>query len=252
MERGIAYTRLRDRTAPPPPHPFLYVGLDLGQAHDFSALAIAERNRRPRYHDESRGDTPAKYRVGHLQRFALKTSYPAIVAQVAALVRDLAAREPRPQLRLVVDATGVGRPVVDLLRQERLPAELIDVTITGGDAVAQDGKAFRVPKRDLVSTVQVALQSERLKIAQALPDAATLTRELLAFQVKISIETAHDSYGAWREGAHDDLVLATALAVWYGERDWLRAPSIGTVAYQYGPPVAGFDMPDQLSAAELW
>ena len=29
---------------------------------------------------------------------------------------------------------------------------------------------------------------------------------------------AHDIYGAWREGQHDDLVLATALAVWFGER----------------------------------
>jgi hypothetical protein len=28
---------------------------------------------------------------------------------------------------------------------------------------------------------------------------------------------AHDSYGAWREGAHDDLVLAVAVAAWYGE-----------------------------------
>lgn len=248
----MTYTRVRTGPPPPPPPPFLYLGLDLGQASDYSALCIAERNRRPRYHDEPREGDPARYRVGHLQRYPLKTSYPAIVAAVAALVRDLAGRDPRPALRLVVDATGVGRPVVDLLRRERLPADLVDVTITGGDAVAQDGKAFRVPKRDLVSTVQVALQSERLKVASGLPDAATLTRELLAFQVKISIETAHDSYGAWREGAHDDLVLATALAVWYGERDWLRAPSIGTVAYQYGPPVAGFDMPDRLSAAELW
>lgn len=249
---SMTYTRTRTGPPPPPPPPFLYLGLDLGQANDFSALAIAERNRRPRYRDERRNDTTAKYRIGHLQRYPLKTPYPAIVAQVATLVRDLAARSPTPYLRLVVDATGVGRPVVDLLRQERLPADLIDVTITGGDAVAQDGRTFRVPKRDLVSTVQVALQSERLKIAQQLPDAQTLTRELLAFQVKISAETAHDSYGAWREGAHDDLVLATALAVWYGEQDALRCPPMPSVAYHYGVPVGDHSMPDRIAATELW
>lgn len=119
----------------------------------------------------------------------------------------------------MVDATGVGRPVTDLLRRERLPGGLVEVTITGGDAATREGDAWRVPKRDLVSTVQVLLQGERLKIASALPDAATLTRELLAFQVKIGPETAHDSYGAWRENAHDDLVLAAALAVWYGEHE---------------------------------
>jgi hypothetical protein len=48
------------------------------------------------------------------------------------------------------------------------------------------------------------------------------------FQVKIS-QTGHDSYGAWREGTHDDLLLAVALACWAAEKKaspkglrWLR------------------------------
>ena len=41
----------------------------------------------------------------------------------------------------------------------------------------------------------------------------------LAVLFKISAETAHDSYGAWREGAHDALVRAVALALW-GARRW--------------------------------
>ena len=44
-----------------------------------------------------------------------------------------------------------------------------------------------------------------------------MVEELLSFQVKISV-SGHDTYGAWREGTHDDLVLATALAVWVGEK----------------------------------
>jgi hypothetical protein len=63
----------------------------------------------------------------------------------------------------------------------------------------------------------VLLQTGRLKIASALPEAEVLVKELLAFQVKIT-STAHDAYGAWREGVHDDLVLALALATWYGEQ----------------------------------
>jgi hypothetical protein len=38
------------------------------------------------------------------------------------------------------------------------------------------------------------------------------------FKVKIDPVTAHDSYSAWREQDHDDMVLAVALAAWYGER----------------------------------
>jgi hypothetical protein len=37
--------------------------------------------------------------------------------------------------------------------------------------------------------------------------------------MKISLTTGHDSYGAWREGTHDDLVLALACSLWAGERD---------------------------------
>ena len=41
-----------------------------------------------------------------------------------------------------------------------------------------------------------------------------------AFKVSISLK-GHDSYGndvgMWRENAHDDLVLAVALAAWFGE-----------------------------------
>jgi hypothetical protein len=44
----------------------------------------------------------------------------------------------------------------------------------------------------------------------------TLQTELGHFELKIS-QAGHDSYGAWREGTHDDLVLALAVALWYAQ-----------------------------------
>jgi hypothetical protein len=38
------------------------------------------------------------------------------------------------------------------------------------------------------------------------------------FKVKININTGNESFEAWRERDHDDLVLAVALACWFGER----------------------------------
>ena len=75
-----------------------------------------------------------------------------------------------------------------------------------------------VPKRDLVGCLQILLQSGRLKIARTLPHAETLKTEMLNFRVKINIATAHDSYEAWREGDHDNLVLAAALAAWKAQK----------------------------------
>lgn len=183
-------------------HDEVLCGLDLGQAQDYTALAIAEQH----------GASPqASYHVRHLERFPLGTAYPAIVSHVQMLLQ----RPPlQGQHTLVVDATGVGRPVVDLLDQAQLVP--IAVTITGGDQVQHEGRSYRVPKRDLVGSLQVLLQSQRLKVAEALPLAQILLQELLNFKVTIDPHTAHDSYSAWRENIHDDLVLATALACWWG------------------------------------
>jgi hypothetical protein len=61
------------------------------------------------------------------------------------------------------------------------------------------------------------IQRRRLQIARGLPDAAVLVRELQQFQVKITA-AANETFGVWRDGQHDDLVLAVALACWWAER----------------------------------
>jgi hypothetical protein len=160
-----------------------------------------------------------RYECRHLERIPLGTPYPAVAEHVAQLLREpvLAAAKTK----LVVDATGVGRPVVDML--ERHGLKPIAVTITGGDSVTADASGIRAPKRDIIGAVQVLLHTERLKIAQVMPEVPALVQEFLTFRVKIDPVTAHDSYGSWREGSHDDLLLALAIAAWFGE--WWREPS---------------------------
>jgi hypothetical protein len=90
------------------------------------------------------------------------------------------------------------------------------VLITSGATVSTDEAGYtHVPKRDLVGATQVLLQNKQVRIGPSLPEAQTLTSELQTFQTKISVQTAHESFGAWREGQHDDLVLALALALWF-------------------------------------
>jgi hypothetical protein len=187
-----------------------FVGLDLGQTTDFSALAVLER---PAEADPS-GAEPV-YALRHLQRFALGTPYTAIVASVAAL---MAGPPFAGETRLVVDQTGVGRAVVDMLRQAVRSAYLIPITITGGLSVTRepDG-SYHVPKKELVTCMQLLFENRRLRIARSLPEADTLVRELQNFQVKITL-AAHETFGNWRQGIHDDLVLAVALACWYAEQ----------------------------------
>lgn len=197
----------------------LFIGLDLGQSKDYTALAIVER-----VPNEKEKEIAALNCV-HLQRWKLRTSYPAIVADVVRMMGNL---EGYPSL--AIDATGVGAPVVDLFKQEKIRADLRPIQIVAGATVSEEDGVTRVPKRDLVSTVQVGLQNRILKIAEAMPNSAVLTRELENFTVKIT-DAANDIYGVWREGKHDDLVLAVALALWTANQPEIQYPIEPSVSY---------------------
>ncbi|MDP9438682.1 MAG: hypothetical protein M3P49_08050 [Actinomycetota bacterium] len=182
-----------------------FVGVDLGQSADYTAVCIGEK--------AGGGESPTapyELRIRYLERFR-GVPYPQVAERLEVLLNRLG--DP---YELAVDATGVGVAVVDLLRQRGLRFKA--VTITGGNREAREGRNFRVPKRDLVAGLQVLLQTGRLKIASGLEHAETLRGELLAFRVKVSA-SGHDSYEAWREQDHDDLVLAACLASWAAERE---------------------------------
>jgi hypothetical protein len=228
--------------------PLRIVGVDLGQQRDPTAITVIERGYVPaelgklynaRWLDAlgykryaAREPVKLEYHVRHLERPALGTSYVDVVERIIELLKSLGDEE----LVLAVDMTGVGRPVADILKcqlEEWLEADKSRylhaawIIITGGDSVTKaEGGGLRVPKRDLASAPLVLMQNKQLKIAEGLQLAPVLKRELLNFKVKINIATGHDSYEAWREGDHDDLVLAVALACWTGERYLSKEDSI--------------------------
>ena len=86
------------------------------------------------------------------------------------------------------------------------------VMITGGDKTRTESGYKDVPKRDLVAGLVMGFQSGGVRIAERLSESGALMNELVNFRVKVS-SAGHDSYGA-RDGEHDDLVLAAALACW--------------------------------------
>lgn len=82
------------------------------------------------------------------------------------------------------------------------------------------------------------MTSGRLKIAKALPEAPALINELQNFKMKTT-PAGNDTYEAWRESDHDDLVLASAIACWCGERKLgsiLKLPPMPRAPIQTRPP----------------
>jgi hypothetical protein len=175
-----------------------YLGLDLGQRRDPSAIAVVERGR-----DE-------RLMVRHLERIPLGTSYPRVVARVKKL---LALNELRGNCWVAADATGVGAPVMDMLRDARLGCDVASVTITSGEKESQSGQTWNVPKRDLIAGLQVLLERDQLRIAEKLRDAGPLMRELMNVRTRRK-ENGRERLGADGYGERDDLVVALALACW--------------------------------------
>ena len=112
-----------------------------------------------------------------------------------------------------MDATGLGAPVLEMLRNASLGCQIVPVIITGGERETGSGGMWRVPKRDLINRLQIMFERKELKIAGRLREADHFARELMSMRVKLSV-AGHDSYAAGRESDHDDLVVAVALACW--------------------------------------
>jgi hypothetical protein len=190
-----------------------FVGLDLGQASDPTALAVLERP------SVKPGSPPGMrrpcYALRHLQRFPPSTPYQEVIDSVRRLLNT----EPLPGADLVLDQTGVGRAVVGLVvdgLQNQVTCTFVRVSITaGGEAICGEGGLY-VPRKELVGVLQVLLQRHRLQIPRSLPDASLLIDELVNFKARVTL--ARDTtVESWREGPHDDLVLALGLAAWRAE-----------------------------------
>jgi hypothetical protein len=134
-------------------------------------------------------------------------------------MRLLLVTPPLPRCIFALDRTGVGRAVSRLFSDElshKVICTYAPITVTAGLHPAASG-SLMVPRQELVGTLQVLLQTRRLQVARTLPEAVILVRELEAFRLKPPTLVATDPE-AWREGEHDDLVLAVGIAAWCGEQ----------------------------------
>lgn len=194
-----------------------FIGLDIGRSQDNSAITVLARRIEavePLTPDPA--TTVAMYYAVMLERFPLQTPYYYIENEVSRIwgMPELLTREKY----LIVDATGVGSPVVEnLIRYQHLPAQ--SIVITGGESARQasDG-VYNVSKSNLVTALLDIVQRKRLKILDGVKDSEAFFQQLDVFGYTINRDTGTLSYEAMLSKVHDDLVISTALAVWYAER----------------------------------
>lgn len=195
------------------------ISADLGQANDYTAISIIEQ----RFSGvgvlgyRRRGEEMLYLR--HIERPPRGTEYPAIVDRLIELFKSRQL-EDAPKA-VVIDYTGLGRLFYDMMRKAGFRRSLSAISITGGmDSTFTEGH-YNVPKRELVTALQIRFQNETLKIAKGIKEAAALVEEMANFETKIS-DSGRDTYGG-RSGVHDDIVLSVAMGVWLADQRHFRA-----------------------------
>lgn len=226
------------------------IGIDIGQIHDPTAICVSEVHQvdtgEVRYasspemgkHSEKGEWIPPKgfdpvmrteYIVRFIKRLPLNTSYPEVAEYIANMLNNELFQNR--DVRVLVDATGVGRPVYDSLKSKimlrlnnakilqsfqvgltwqvgRHTLQLKPISFTHGEMYNRSkgtlGKAF------LVSRLQSLLQEKRVHGPDTSEMKATID-ELLVYEIKVS-DKGKDTYGAMKTGTHDDLATALALS----------------------------------------
>ncbi len=213
----------------------VHVGVDLGQRHDPTALVVTQVLTDPA--------AQTRYLVRQMERLPLGTAYPDVATYLVRILAALQAmdqariaqaeqrladdgvidprtgqppRVPGVARRLLVDATGVGRPVVDILERAlqadptTAGVELKAITFRHGESY--DRASGMMGKAYLVSRLQALLQERLIQLPARHPEADALAREIHDYEIRVD-ENARDTYGAFKTGTHDDLVTALGLAV---------------------------------------
>jgi hypothetical protein len=194
--------------------------VDLGQSQDYTVASLIQRREAfqkreglPGSYEYERSPTISfqAYDIRDMWRPPLKTAY-------VQVVDDIQKRLQHPRLKercsLVVDATGAGRPVIELMWERKMNP--IGIIITGGHQITIDKDGFyHVPKKELVTTIQLMFESGRLRVAD-FTLASAFREELLAFTRKMT-KAGNDTYEAFVESAHDDMVMSVAMGLWYME-----------------------------------
>jgi phage FluMu gp28-like protein len=167
-------------------------GLDLARRRDFSALVVLERQ-------PDRLAVVEALRLPH-RRFAEQ------LAALTPLIRSLDC--------LAFDAGGVG----DAVGEHPALRSALPVLIASGDRVTQHGTRWHVGKTRLIGDLLHLARAGRLTVPPDCLGAADLRRELARFaMIPTRRGVRLEARGA---GEHDDLVLASALAVFAAR--WLR------------------------------
>jgi len=200
------------------------VGVDLGRKQDYTAIVGAEVI-------DGKND---EFNIPLFERLQLGTPFRDAIGRLIEVrdwIKKMQNKRDRERgrfpseiqrsspIEILVDASGLGDPVVEEMRHRGL--EITGVLLTGGNKCTKvkekNGWALHIPKSALVSRLQVLAQGHRIHFTRESSLVENMIEELENFTLKVT-SSANLQFEPFTTGVHDDLIVATALAVWKRRR----------------------------------
>lgn len=191
--RGV-FKNIRSAIKTSVPTDMNFLGVDLARKHDFSAFALMNTRREVYHIERSQEDWPVQ-------------------------TQRLVAMAFKNNARLTVDATGLGDPISQNLRESGLRVEDVLFSNEG--------------KRNVIDALRLAFETGSIGI----PNDEDLIDELESYEYEV-LPSGALRYSA-PDGKHDDLVIAVGLANW-GARSIPLGYTNKSVTHRYLPRQSGY------------
>ena len=215
------------------------LGVDLAKSLDYTSFAVVEMVWSSEIQD-------FVYHLKALDRIR-GVDYPKITDMILATAKRLE-EEGRRNIatltsdgpHLCMDASGLGAPIKDYLKQTgwfgggSYGRKIYPVVFTGGEAARLDPVThnYNISKSIIISNFLSLMQHRRFDYAPDLETLPLLEKEIASFKYHLT-PSGHTGFDA-EQGAHDDLICATCIPLIIGEWRYNHGPK-ATV----GPKPAG-------------
>jgi hypothetical protein len=188
------------------------LGVDLAKSFDYTSLAVIEM-------DRPAGTRDAVYHLRALDRIR-GVDYPQITETIISTVKRLGTETGITDgPHLCLDASGLGAPIRDYLKQDptfysygcMTGKQIYPVVFTGGESARRDPETgnYNISKALIIGNFLALMQHRRFDYAPDLQALPLLEEEIASFKRHTS-PSGRTGFDA-EQGSHDDLICAVCI-----------------------------------------
>jgi hypothetical protein len=209
--------------------------VDIAKKRDYTTIQIYRDSPDVRHFPQESGRDPMV--INYLDLIYQTKMQAVRYTDQVRIIRDLLNHlDLIKNCQLIVDGTGVGEPIVDMMRENGLMP--FPIVFTGGTEArpvyADFGKVFggssasfgrfmgtqvlkemHVPKEDLVHAGMIIMQQKRMRFASNLQHVEDFKLQVARFKGPVNEKSGHRSYNNETDDIHDDFVVTYLMAAWW-------------------------------------